>query len=209
MSESSVDSSLISSGTTTPPAEDTSQTSTPETTAAPETKPEAETKAEAPAFVPLTADALKFPEGVTVDEPIRDELLSIMNNQELAPAARAQALADLHLKAVTLASEKGSQAYQDLQKQWKGQAEAEFGERLDPTLGGISKLIDEFAGTRAQAAELRDLFALTGAGNSPSMIRFLDNVAKKLVVEGRPVAGTPSNAGKSAAEILYPNQAKG
>jgi len=157
-------------------------------------------------------EALKFPENVEVDQEMATGLLGVLNDQNLPPAERAQALVDLHLKAVDAASEKASQFYRELQDEWVGQAVKEFGgeEKLKPILGDVAKLIDEFGGTPEQRTELRDLFSLTGAGNSPRMVGFLYNIAQKLAVEGKPATGgSPANAGRSAAEILYPNMARG
>ena len=161
---------------------------------------------------PLSMEALKFPEGVEVDQEMATGLLGVLNDQNLSAEGRAQALVDLHLKAVDAASEKASQFYRELQDEWVGQAVKEFGgeEKLKPILGDVAKLIDEFGGTPEQRTELRDLFSLTGAGNSPRMVGFLHNIAQKLAVEGKPATGgSPPNAGRSAAEILYPNMARG
>lgn len=169
-----------------------------------------ETKVEAPAS--LTLEALKFPEGIEVDQELATGLVGVLNDPKLEPAARAQALVDMHLKAVEAASEKASKFYEDLQTEWVESALKEFGgeEKLRPMLGDIAKLIDKYGGTTEQQSELRDLFALTGAGNSPRMVGFLYNIAKELSAEGRPLTdGRPSSQGRTAAEILYPSMAKG
>lgn len=166
-------------------------------------------KEEASKAEPLTADAIKFPDNFVVDEPVRDELLGVLNNQELDPKARAQALVDLHVKTMQAASEKGSQMYREMQEGWVKEAEKEFGDKLAPTLGNVSKLIDQFGGDREQTAALRDLFTLTGAGNSPHMVRFLGRIAQELVVEGRPVSPQGVGGERTLASRLYPNQKEG
>lgn len=158
---------------------------------------------------PLTAEAITFPEDVVVDEDLRDELLGVLNNAELDSKGRAQALVDLHIKALKEASEKGSQAFMDMQTEWQDKAKAEYGQKLEPALSNIAKLIDKYGGDAEQTRELRDLFTMTGAGNNVRMIRFLDNIAQQLVVEGRPVPGAPSSAGRTIAQTLYPNQKEG
>jgi hypothetical protein len=155
---------------------------------------------------------LKFPEGVEVDKDIATSLLGVLNDQALEPATRAQALVDLHLKAIESASEKASEFYRDLQDKWVGEAIQEFGgeDKLRPMLADVAKLVDKYGGNPQQQAELRDLFALTGAGNSPRMVGFLHAIAKELVVEGRPATGgSPAAQGRTAAEILYPNMNRG
>lgn len=165
-----------------------------------------------PAAAPLTLEQLKFPDGVEVDKELATDLLGVLNDQKLSPEARAQALVDLHLKASEAASEKASGFYRELQDKWVGEAVKEFGgeEKIKPVLGGISKLLDTYGGTKEQVAELRDVFALTGAGNNPRIVSFLHNIAQKLVTEGQIVNGSPAGgAQRSAAEILYPSMNQG
>jgi len=134
---------------------------------------------------------------------MRDALLGIMNNAELDSAKRAQALVDLHLKSVEQASEKASQYYHELRDKWVGEAKAEFGDNLNPTLGNIAKLIDEYGGNAEQRAAIRDTFTLTGAGDNPAIVRLFANIAKQLVVEGRPIGGTPAGSVRLPEEILF------
>lgn len=144
-----------------------------------------------------------------MDEPVLNEFLGVMNNAELSPQARAQALVDLQAKVVSEASEKASETYHNLRAQWTEQAKTEFGERLEPTIGEISKLIDAYGGTKEQITEIRDAFALTGAGDNPSIFRLFANIAKELVKEGRPLGGQPAGGARTTAEILFPNHPKG
>lgn len=212
MSEAAGTASLVGS--------ETAQTPPPTTTEPVSTQPEpvkdnslvGEAKPVEAAFTPLTMENLKFPDGVEVNQALATGLLGVLNDQKLDPAGRAQALVDLHLKANEQASEKASEFYREIQDKWVGEAVQEFGgeEKLKPILGNISKLIDKFGGNQEQVKELRELFSLTGAGNSPRMVGFLNNIAQQLVVEGRPVGGAPSGGDqRTAADILYPNMAKG
>lgn len=164
-----------------------------------------------PSVEPITVESLKFPDGFEVDKTLADGLIGVLNDQKLEPAARAQALVDLHVKAVNEASEKASEFYRTMQDEWVAEAVKEFGgeDKLRPMLGGIARLIDEYGGTPEQTAALRETFALTGAGNHPRMVGFLYNIAKKLSLEGSPVNGTPPNGDRTAAEILYPNMNRG
>lgn len=213
MSESSGTTNSLVSGTQTAetPAETT--LTSPESSAnlapTPEKIEPAKTEPAAPVVEPLTAEAIKFPENFQVDEPVLNEFLGVMNNAELSPQARAQALVDLQAKVVSEASEKASETYHNLRAQWTEQAKTEFGERLEPTIGEIGKLIDAYGGTKEQIMEIRDAFALTGAGDNPSIFRLFANLAKELVKEGRPLGGQPAGGARTAAEILFPNQAKG
>jgi hypothetical protein len=145
---------------------------------------------------------------MVVDDTTRDEFLAVMNNAELDAKGRAQALIDLQAKAMQAASEKNSQLWTDMQNKWVEQAKTEFGPALDPALGNIAKLLDEYGGTPDQVKELRDVFTLTGAGNHPAMVRFLDNLGKPLR-EGGAKTGSPTGSAKTPGEVLYPSMPKG
>lgn len=57
--------------------------------------PKEEQKAEPAAVEPLAATDLTFPEDVEVQEELRDEFLSIVNDAEMSSKDRAQALVNL------------------------------------------------------------------------------------------------------------------
>ena len=175
-----------------------------------ETKTETEeTKtegAEETKFVPLTAEDLKFPDGMQVDDAARDDFLGILNNRELTPAQQAQALVDLQAKVATQASEAGSQAWTTLQETWVKDVKADpdvGGAKLEPALASIGKLIESHG-----SPELRAVMDLTGAGNNVHVIKFLSNIAKTLT-EGGHVSGAPGATEQSVADLLYPTMKKG
>lgn len=157
---------------------------------------------EPPAIEPLTADDITFPEDVQVDEELRDEFLSIVNDREKSPREQAQALVDLQLKAVQKASEASSNAWTEMQDQWREEVKADpeiGGDKLQPALGRIGRLVTEYGSEKLQA-----VFDITGAGNNLEVIKFLDKIAAKLV-EGGPVSGAPSNTKTDAASRLFPS----
>lgn len=170
-----------------------------------ETPTEKTTKEEdAPAA--LTAEALALPEGFEVNQPRMDEFLGVMNNADMKPEERAQALINLYADTMKEASEKGSQLWNETQDTWAKECEAlpEIGGgKLPETLGGISKLLTEYSGGGEEEKQLRDVFEITGAGNNPHMVKFLDRMAKALVKEGSPASGGPAATSKSDAELLY------
>lgn len=161
----------------------------------------------AEAAEPLTAESITLPEGFEVDEASMTSFLEVMNNQDLSPKDRAQALVDLQTQAMSSAAEKQAEQWTKTQEDWQNEV------RNDPDLGGtklqghldkIGKIMDQY-GTQ----ELREVLAFTGAGNNIEVVRFLSKLANDLT-EGGAVSGGPGEAqGKSPAEILYPNQGKG
>ena len=163
---------------------------------------EGEPQPQQPEAAPLTAEDVAFAEGVEVDETTRDEFLSLLNDGEKGPKERAQALVDLHVKAIQAASEASSKAWTDMQEQWQQEVKADptfAGDKLEPALGRIGRLINEH-GTE----ELRQVFDMTGAGNSLHVIRFLDKVAG-LLTEGTPATGLPKAVEVSAAQKMFPS----
>lgn len=184
--------------------EQTSQTEATTETNESATEQTTETKEEAVQPEPLTAESVKVPEGFEVDEASMTKFLDVMNNADMTASERAQALVDLQAEVMNAASERGSQLWQQTQDQWRQEAEKEFGNELQPMLGNIKQLIDDYGDD-----EFREVMDTTGAGNHPSMIRFLNKLAKERSAEGRPASGTPGSAGRTAAEILYPSQGKG
>lgn len=152
--------------------------------------------------VALSADDITLPEGFTLDEPLRDEFLGIMNNGELDAKGRSDALVGLYSKALTAASEANSNAWAETQTQWQEEVKADptiGGAKLDATLTKVGKLVEEFG-----SDELRSAFDLTGAGNNVHVVKFLATLADKLT-EGGFTGGNPTNVEPNAASKLFPS----
>lgn len=174
---------------------------TPSPTPAPSLTDKVE--AEPEPFVPLTADDLTIPEGLEVIDELRDEFLMVVNDQEMSPKDRANALVGLQEKVAKMAAEASSQAWDTMNTQWQDSVKADpeiGGAKLDETLGRIGKLIDEH-GTPG----LREALNITGAGNNPEVIKFFNKLAVVLT-EGGPVSGAaPSNTEQTAASVMFPS----
>lgn len=199
----------VEEGTTNSPAPDpAAETTTTETAPQTEAEKTLVTQEEKPAvaaeeFTPLTADDITFPENFEVDEGLRDEALSVFNNRDLSPKEQMQALVDLQLRAVEKASETSSRAWTEMQDKWQGEVKADpeiGGDKLQPTLARVQRLVAEYG-----PKGLGEVFDMTGAGNNPLMIKFLNNVASKLV-EGGAVQGAPANGQtESVASRMFPS----
>lgn len=165
------------------------------------TKPADPPKQEAPA--PLTKDSVKLPEGFEADDETMGKFVDLLNDDKKTPAERAQGLIDLQAEVMKKGAEKSTQDFLDTQKQWQDAVKADKdigGEKLDPALGRISQLID----THDRPDKLREAFEVTGMGNHPEMIRFLDKIAARLAEGGITPGGLPSTK-KSVAERMYPS----
>lgn len=159
---------------------------------------------DAPAeFIPLTAEDITLPEGLEVNETLRDEALALVNNRELSPKEQLQGLIDLQGRLAKEASEGISKTWEDTQKAWQDEVKADptiGGDKLPATLASVNKLVTEYGDDK-----LIEAFALTGAGNNVHVIRFLNSIAGKLL-EGSVVPATqPSNQAGDAASRLFPS----
>lgn len=162
-------------------------------------------------FVPLTSTDITLPEGTEVDQELMDGFLEVVNEAQLSKES-AQKLVDLQTNAMQKASESISQAWSEMQEQWRKEAQAlpEFGgDNLSKTTAHISRLIEGYGGTAEEQKTLRQVFDFTGAGNNPQMIAFLGRLARELVTEGAPNTGSPTSqkAGATLAERMFPDLA--
>lgn len=151
---------------------------------------------------PLTAEDISFPEGMEVPDELRDEFLTVINDAELSPKDRAQALINLQAKAAQQASETASQAFAAQQQQWQDEVRADpqlGGANFDATIKGISRLVDQYGNDDFVAA-----MAATGAGNNIHVVRFFHQLAQKLN-EPAPVTGQPVAQQGDAASRLFPS----
>lgn len=154
------------------------------------------------AATPLTVTDIKFPEGFTVADDVRDSFLATMNNAELTPAARAQALVDIQAKMASDWAASQEKAWVDAQEAWATEVRNDKdigGDKLAPALGQISQLIDKYG-----SPELREVFTVTNAGNNIHMVKFLANIAKDFG-EGGPVSGAPAQPEVALANKLFPS----
>lgn len=169
-----------------------------------ETKTE-ETKEEKAEVVPLTVEDIKLPEGFELQPDLTSKFVELFNG-EMDPKEKAQALVDLHTETIRKASEASSEAWDNMQTEWKDAVKADpdiGGAKLQPTLTNVGKLLDEFG-----TPDLKDVFDLTGAGNNIHMIKFLNVIANKLTEGSYQPGGNPSNAADSEeakAQRMFPS----
>lgn len=158
-------------------------------------------------FVPLTAADITLPEGMEVNETLRDEALAIVNNRELSPKEQLQGLIDLQGRLAKDAADTLSKTWEDTQKAWQDEVKADptiGGDKLQTSLAAVNKLVAEYGNDK-----LVEAFALTGAGNNPHVIRFLHTIAGKLLEGGVVSAMSPVSQESDAASRLFPSMNKG
>lgn len=186
------------------------QTSTPEPQASlvGDPAPEAAPPAAAPgAPAPLTAEAITLPEGFSIDQPVMDEFLGVLNDTSLKPQELAQKLVDLQIKSLEGARESGSKAWDDMMGQWQNEVRNDptvGGARFDQSIAAANQVVKQFG-----SPELAQLCATTGIGNNVHFVKFLNSIAPKLLEPAPVLPGAPPAAGGSTpdavARRLYDN----
>lgn len=155
------------------------------------------------AAAPITVEDIVLPEGMAELSPdLTKEFVELVNDKDLGPKARAEALLNLQAKAMTAASEASSAAWNELQETWRNEVKADpvvGGDKLQPTLNSINKLVTEHGDEK-----LVEALAVTGAGNNLHVIKFLNTISS-ILTEGGYQAGQPGGTEKSAAQRLYPS----
>ena len=84
------------------------------------------------------------------------------------------------------------------------------GNRFQTTVQVCSEMIRQFGGNQEQQAELRQVFDLTGAGDSPAVVRLINNIGKALRESRGPVVATqPTPAPTRKADRRYAGSMNG
>ena len=160
---------------------------------------------EGPAPAPISADDLALPEGYALPEELGASFLELMNNPPESRAEFANSILELHTQILQQTADAYAQQWEATQEEWRAAVQnlPEIGgQNLQTSLGEVAKVLDRYGDK-----EVREAFALTGAGNHPAMVRFLHKIAKDLN-EMPPVAGAPANAApRDRASRMFGNSA--
>lgn len=195
--------SLINSGRPTPWAPYTDDTTK---TAEENAQLRVAHNATAPAaqFTELKLDALKVPDGFQLNEERSKQFLEIWNNPNLSRAEVASALLNLQAETLNDLQETGKKRWDDTQTDWTNKVKSDpvyGGEQLPATLDRIGGLLDAYGND-----EVRTAFDLTGAGNHPAIVGFLNQLALKLGEPGPAPAPQPGGGnGTDLASRMFPS----
>lgn len=183
---------------------------------APEAKPEDKAAETAPeASIDFTA--LKVPEGMVLDEATLNEAKPLLEELGIKDTAQAQKLVDFQSKIAEKMAASVRENWNKVNEAWVNEIKADTkfgGDPADPnsnlakSLQSIASLIDNPQLTPDPKA-FRDALGATGFGNNPAAIRTLATWANALTESSKHVQGQPPSAaaGKTAANIMYPNLA--
>lgn len=174
--------------------------------ATPDTAPPTDTPApDAPTpDTPLAYADFALPDGVEVDADTLDEARGLLAELKL-PQEQAQRLVDFYAGRMRRFGEAQAGAWATLNEKWVADVKADReigGDRMAETMAAATRAMDRF-GTPG----LREALMMTGAGNHPEIIRFVARVGRA-TAEDRffAAAGASTDAARSAAQVLYPEQ---
>lgn len=146
----------------------------------------------------------KVPDGVTADAALLGRLGALARELNL-PQEQAQQLVDIHYRDSKAAAEAAAKGLQDARTRWLDElkADADFGgERFEANTGLVAKAVQRFG-----SDAFRQLMDETGLGDHPAVVKVFHQIGKA-IDEDKFVAPTGAASGaKSAAQVLYPNQA--
>ena len=153
---------------------------------------------------PEAYEDFKVPDGVQLDTTTAEEFKGLAKDLGLSQA-KAQQMVDILAKQTQAAAAAQAAEIQRVQTLWAEEVKA------DKEIGG-EKLAENLA--KAQAAmeatttpQMRMLLDRTGLGSHAEFIRHFLKIAPAFAEDKHVPGGSrPAGAGKSAAQILYPNQ---
>lgn len=153
---------------------------------------------------PVASESLKelLPEGFEPNEPVLNEFVEMING--------AKSRADIVQGALKMLGEQQTQAesaivdeWNETQNKWRDEVKNHptlGGDKMEESLANALTVVDTYAG---DAAAVKELFKLTGAGNSVHMVELLNNIAKAIPGESKPVEGSQKPTSRSRAEKLF------
>lgn len=171
-------------------------------------KPEGDKPADKPAEqkpqgAPEKYEPFKVPEGVTFD-PKAVEAFQTKAKELGLSQDQAQKLVDFQSSAIKAATDEQQKSFTQMQENWKQETRKELGADADKQLAFAAATRDKFGSTG-----LKTILNDSGLSNHPEVVKFFISIGKAISEDGF-VAGAPAGdkAGKSAADIMYPDQGK-
>jgi hypothetical protein len=158
---------------------------------------------------PEKYEAFKVPEGITLKADVLDKFQAVAKELNLSQDA-AQKLVDFQTSAVKTAQEQNLADFKDLQKQWGDETRKELGANADKELSFAALARDKFA---PKGSELNEVLNDSGLANHKAIVKLFITLGKAIgedgFKEGKDTGkgdGTSGTTGKTAAQIIYPNQ---
>ena len=161
-----------------------------------EPKAEPEKPSDNPEPEPLKFADFKFPEGVKVAPEQLAQFTDLLNKVDPRTQDGAQALLDLHTKALqdTVAAihQQGQDAFQTMRRDWRENYYKQAGNRADSMANDAKWAIQELFPKTDERKAFVELLGVTGAGDNYAMVSALSRVARRLKERGAPASPTPA-----------------
>jgi hypothetical protein len=156
-----------------------------------------------PIGAPEKYEPFKVPEGVQFSESNQAAFSGLAKELGLTQEA-AQKLVDYQANAVKQSLESQKSDFVKMQTEWKEETKKELGATADKQLAYAAQARDKFA-----SQGLRQILEDSGLANHPEVVKLFITLGKSISEDGF-VDGKPANAdaGRSAADVIYPNQGK-
>jgi hypothetical protein len=153
---------------------------------------------------PETYADFVIPEGVKLDDTVAAEFKGLAKELNLSQE-NAQKVADVVAKQTLAAAQAQQAEIRSINDSWIAQTKA------DKEIGG-EKLAENLAAARAAmeattTPQLRMLLDRSGLGNNVEVIRHFLRIAPAFAEDTHVAGGKPPTGDKSAAKVLYPNNA--
>lgn len=158
-------------------------------------------------FVPFDLEKFEWPEDLTVDDEMKQELAKIASTYNISADA-AKAFVGMHSqimqKAVDGLAAEQTAEWNDHVNGFVQETKALYGPKLDEVITKCERVLDEFG-----SDDLRNELVATGLGSHPAVFKFLEKLADA-IGEGTPLAASAEPEKKSGLAALYPTMtAKG
>jgi len=152
-------------------------------------------------ITPLTAENLSLPDNLQADEKFVSSFIDTLNDADLSPQDRANALTQIHADAMSAMLEQvQTDAVAEIQKWGEDIASHKDlgGDNLAATEAAVADVMQEFG-----SPELSEWIDTTGIGNRVEFVEFLTKVSR-VISEGKPTVGDPtSEETKTQAQRIF------
>lgn len=160
---------------------------------------------------PEKYESFKAPEGITLDAKAVEDFTVLAKELNLSQAS-AQKLVDFQASQIKAAQESNLKSFEEMQKEWATETRKSLGANADKELGFAAVARDKFLNAEitinGEKTTATKILNASGLANHPAIIKSLISIGKAIsedkFVEGKGDKG--SNEGKTAAQIIYPNQ---
>lgn len=143
---------------------------------------------------PITYEAFKLPEGLTIPEERLTQFTSLAGENRLTQE-QAQKYLDLHADVVKATQEAMDQRQRDTFDEtragWRKEVTSRFGNRADTVVNDAKWAVEQLFPNAEERSRMWGVLSFTGAGDNPDMIDFMARAARRMRERTAPPQGVP------------------